>query len=305
MNGYPGKWEDPIELGNIKIWRVVDTETEGIPPEEILPGTDPESIEINKNWLIPFYLTGQNQLIMANQSFLVQVDGMLILIDGAAGNTGKGKPRVTEWADRLVTGYLENLSKTGFQPEDIDIVFTTHFHMDHVGWLTKLENGKWVPTFKNARYLFVKAEYDYWHSLPANSLMDVLYGFVDSVLPVMESGQGKLVPSDYRISGSIYLEPAFGHTPGHTIINMESESTKIIFAGDILHHPLQVAEPHCCARYFDVDIERALQVRLDFLKKYADTGALVIPVHFANWPAGYIRHVDGKMIFEPYGLNRR
>ena len=50
----------------------------------------------------------------------------------------------------------------GFSAGDIDFVMCTHLHVDHVGWNTRLENGRWRPTFPNARYVFAKGEFDYW-----------------------------------------------------------------------------------------------------------------------------------------------
>jgi glyoxylase-like metal-dependent hydrolase (beta-lactamase superfamily II) len=67
---------------------------------------------------------------------------------------------------QLDTDYLGNLRRAGFAPGDIDMVMCTHLHFDHVGWNTKLENGKWVPTFPNARYVFGRRDFEYFKTDP-------------------------------------------------------------------------------------------------------------------------------------------
>ena len=70
----------------------------------------------------------------------------------------------------------------------------THLHGDHVGWNTRLENGRWVPTFPNARYLFSKKEYEYWDGVHRETPLDPMR---DSVLPIIDANKAELVTSDY------------------------------------------------------------------------------------------------------------
>ena len=76
---------------------------------------------------------------------------------------------------------MRGLAAAGLTVDDIDFVMCTHLHVDHVGWNTRLENGRWVPTFPKARYLFSKKEYDYW--LAENDKTSLLALIVDSVHP--------------------------------------------------------------------------------------------------------------------------
>ena len=52
----------------------------------------------------------------------------------------------------------------GCKPEDIDFVMCSHLHVDHIGWNTRLQDGKWVPTFPNAKYLISRDELAYWEA---------------------------------------------------------------------------------------------------------------------------------------------
>ena len=113
-----------------------------------------------------------------------------ILIDTCCGND---KDRLHKPAQhKLNTSYLSDLKNQGVAPEDVDFVMCTHLHFDHVGWNTRLLDGRWVPTFPNARYLMSEKELGIFkeHDDPAASP-----SMGDSVLPVVESGQAQLVTS--------------------------------------------------------------------------------------------------------------
>ena len=101
----------------------------------------------------------------------------------------------------------------GLDPADIDFVLCTHLHSDHVGWNTRLESGRWVPTFPNARYVFSKQEVELWRDVGHEKFSRTPYE--DSVLPIIEAGRAELVANDYALDDEISLEPTPGHTPGH------------------------------------------------------------------------------------------
>ena len=115
----------------------------------------------------------------------------------------------------------------------------THLHVDHVGWNTKLAGGKWVPTFANARYVFGKAEYEYWrdHSVePAHIAV-----FNDSVKPIWDAGKAELIASDAKLTDEISMISTPGHSPGHMSIHIRSDGEEGLLTGDVAHHPCQMA----------------------------------------------------------------
>ena len=178
------------------------------------------------------------------------------------------------------------------------MVLCTHMHIDHVGWNTKLKNGRWVPTFPNARYLLTQVEWDFWKEKPPDQSYNHP-SIDDSVLPVIESGQAEFVKGDYGISEQAWLEFAPGHTPGHVALRLASQGGEAILSGDILHRPLQVAEPHLRVEHLDVDSTAAEATRMPFLERYADSEVLVFGSHFANPSGGYIRTEGGSLRFLP------
>jgi glyoxylase-like metal-dependent hydrolase (beta-lactamase superfamily II) len=134
------------------------------------------------------------------QSWSIRVDGLAILVDPCNGN-GRKRGNVP-FFDDLDTPYLERLAAIGTPAEAIDLVFCTHMHNDHCGWNTQQIDGRWVPTFPNATYVFVDAEYARWDTAsPSHHPNDFNVSvFDESVRPVVEAGQAKIVSLPYALS---------------------------------------------------------------------------------------------------------
>jgi glyoxylase-like metal-dependent hydrolase (beta-lactamase superfamily II) len=115
-------------------------------------------------------------------------------------------------------------------------------HVDHVGWNTRLENGRWVPTFPNARYVLSRTEYEVAKKEASgpNSRSLFTQVFEDSIHPVVEAGKACLVDGIHELIDQLTLRPAPGHSPGHFRIELRSQGAVGVFAGDILHSPIQV-----------------------------------------------------------------
>ena len=186
-------------------------------------------------------------------------------------------------ANGLQLPFLERMKKqAGITPEDVDYVFCTHFHVDHVGWNTRLVNGRWEPTFPNARYLFQRTEFEYYTSLPKDQQQPSL---LDSVLPIAEAGLADLVDGAHRIGDHVTLEPTPGHTPGHTSVGIHSaaggaETGGAVITGDMIHMPVQVIETGWSPQV-DHAPALAIQTRRAFIERHAEAGTQVLGTHFA------------------------
>jgi glyoxylase-like metal-dependent hydrolase (beta-lactamase superfamily II) len=161
----------------------------------------------------------------------------------------------------------------------------THLHVDHVGWNTKLEGDRWVPTFPKARYVFGKTEYDYWIAQHAKAEVPP---FSDSVLPVVEAKRAEIVGSDFAIGDHLRILPTPGHTPGHVAFTLGKARDDAVFIGDIMHTPLQLQHPELSPK-FDVDPVQAAVTRKSFLERYCDTDTLCCTAHFPSPSTGKIR----------------
>jgi glyoxylase-like metal-dependent hydrolase (beta-lactamase superfamily II) len=181
--------------------------------------------------------------------------------------------------------YMRALAAAGFSVGDIDFVMCTHLHVDHVGWNTRLDGGRWVPTFPNARYVFAKAEFDYWTEQNAKT---EVAPFVDSVLPIVEANKAEIVRSDYTIGDHVRILPTPGHTPGHVAFSFGRGRDEAVISGDLMHSPLQARYPDLSAK-FDVDQTQAALTRRDFLERYCGTDTLCCTAHFPSPSSGKIR----------------
>src|SRR5213595_1238140 len=145
-------------VGKVEITKVVELETVGS-TRFILPLATNEEIR-KLPWLIPDFATEEGRLKMSIHSLVVETSSRRIVVDTGLGNNKEGRS-VPTWNNRQGP-FLDTMREARFPPESIDTVLCTHLHVDHVGWNTKLVDGRWVPTFANARYVFVKTEFDYW-----------------------------------------------------------------------------------------------------------------------------------------------
>ena len=288
------------QLGDIEISRVVESEGPFVDVFGFLPDAQKEVIEANRDWLMPRYIDPESMMIILNiQSYILRTPKHTILVDACVGNhkDRPGRPMFHQ----LDTPYLADLEKAGVRPEEVDIVMCTHLHVDHVGWNTKLIDGRWVPTFPNAKYVFARKEHDFWEQrMKDGSEGPVPNVYDDSVLPVVEAGQAVLVDSDHELDHGITLEPAPGHTPGNIVLNMTSGGSDAVLTGDVIHHPLQLVRPEWSSRACEDRLQSA-KTRRALIERYADTDTLIAPAHFASPTMGHICSRDAGFGFKLLG----
>jgi glyoxylase-like metal-dependent hydrolase (beta-lactamase superfamily II) len=269
-------------VGPVSVTRIEEQLGFGsFPPEQYFSGFEREVLERNLGWLVPnHYVPAENALITSVHSWLIRTPRHTILLDCCAGNH-KDRPWWPRF-NQLETPFLERLRDAGARPEDIDIVLCTHLHADHIGWNTVLRDGRWVPTFPNAKYLFSRIENDFWDprinvALAEDPARRIAY--VDSVLPVVEAGQAQLVDGSHAIDDTLLVEPAPGHTPGHVLLKLSAGGAGGVFCGDVLHHPLQIYAPHWNSQFCLLPDE-ARATRRRVLEHCSEHGALLFPTHF-------------------------
>jgi len=296
---------DHWQLGRARIHRIEEWRGPFLTPQLLFAGFDAAAYARCKDQLPAAYLEAATDALQARlQSWLVELDGLRILIDTGAGND-KVRPGIP-LAGGLQTPFLERLAAAGCAPEDIDLVICTHLHVDHVGWNTRRVAGQWVPTFPRARYLFPQADVDYWDPAraalyPAKVGEEVNRGFFDdSVRPILDAGLAELVSGTQAPLPGLRLEPAPGQTPGSTVIMLESDGERAMFVGDVVHHPLQVWNPDWNSIFCEAAAE-ARATRRAVLERAADLEAVLVPAHFAGQHRVRVaRTTDG---LRPVGLD--
>src|ERR1700674_1492259 len=180
------------KVGALAVPRVVELETRG-GPRFTLPQASREAIR-EIDWLYPHFADENGRLKLTIHSLVVETPTRRILVDTGLGNDKQDR-NVPTWNFRRGT-FLEDLAAAGYPAESIDTVLCTHLHVDHVGWNTMLVDGGWVPTFRRARYVMGRTEFDHWKNASSPAPAAV---FDDSIRPVADAGLIDLVDSDHRL----------------------------------------------------------------------------------------------------------
>lgn len=286
-----------FELGDLTFHRIIEEETPLFEPLTFFPTLTPAVLEANRGWLQPDALDPASGLIrLCIQSYVVRTPHHTILVDSCVGNH-KPRPGRPFWHMKSDDTWTRNLAAAGLTVADIDIVLCTHLHVDHVGWNTRLEDGRWVPTFPNARYVFGRDELAHWSAEHARTPNPVLE---DSVLPILEAGRAELVGTDHAIGDHLRLTPTPGHTPGHFSVELGRGQTTAVLTGDLIHSPLQARYPALSMRA-DSDPGLAAATRRHFLECHCDTGRLVCTAHFPSPSVGHVTRWEDGFRFMPAG----
>jgi glyoxylase-like metal-dependent hydrolase (beta-lactamase superfamily II) len=273
-----------FKVGGMTVHRIVEMECGFTPALEFLPGLKPEVLAEARSWLAPTGIDADDNLILCFQSYVVQTGRHNILVDSCVGNDKERTARPL-WHQKKDNAFMRGLAAIGLTVADIDFVLCTHLHVDHVGWNTRLENGRWVPTFPNARYLFSKIELDYWLGENAKTALPPI---VDSVIPIVEAKKCDLVTSDYALDDLVSLIPTPGHTIDHYAVQLGRGGKDAVITGDLIHTPLQALYPDLSMRV-DYDPAQGIATRRTFLETYCDTNTLCCFAHFPSPSKGYVK----------------
>jgi len=275
------------KLGELEIHRAIESEVPIFDTFSFFPDATKEVVEANKDWLMPRYIDPKTiEVILCIQSYVIKTLHHTILVDTCVGNH-KSRPARPSWHMQN-SPFIEELAGVGVQPEEVDFVLCTHLHVDHVGWNTKLLDGRWVPTFPNAKYIFSRNEFELWAArYEKGETVPVPLVYEDSVLPIVEAGQAIIVEDTHQIDDGMWLEPAPGHTPGHVMLNLKSGEERALMSGDVIHHPLQLIRPDWSSRACE-DPHLSAVSRTQMLERIADTNTLLCPAHFGSPTMGHV-----------------
>lgn len=243
----------------------------------MLPDAPPQTLNANAAWLQDrFWAPRTNRLVFTYQLWLLKMSDAIVLIDTGCGNH---KDRVSPYQNRINTPVIDWLEAVGAPPEKVTHVLHTHLHSDHVGWNTRLLDGAWVPTFPNATYYMPKLDYELFKSHSARCMGPEMYAGVmaDSVVPILQAGLTRFIKDGDEVAGLVATATP-GHTPGHIAYTLRHRGDEIIFAGDVLHSPVQVLCPHVNSRWCE-DQKLARVSRHSLLRRAAASGAAVFPAH--------------------------
>ena len=268
------------KIGEVEVWRILDILAPFRTPEELFPNAGPEVRRIVEDHVPGGLCAKSGRLILPVQGFLLKTGTHVILVDSCVGND-KTIPSQENWHQRRDDRFLSALTAAGVGVEDVDYVLCTHLHVDHVGWNTRLEDGRWVPTFPKARYLLPME--DEAQQRAQDSVI-----FRESVLPVIEAGQAERVTAGHRLGDAVELVATPGHTAGHVSVRITSGGRQAVITGDAIHSTAQCAHPEWHFKY-DADAEEAVRSRRSLLEEAAERDSVVLGSHFALPSIGRVR----------------
>jgi len=263
------KWQ----IGDVTITQFVEIDTIG-GKEYILPQATPEALR-EIQWLCPRFADSSGRIKMSIHSFLIETPTRRIIVDTGIGND---KQRVRpEWNGRKGP-FLHDLAAAGCPVDTIDTVLCTHLHVDHVGWNTTLADGRWIPTFRRARYLMGRTEFERYDENRAPSRAAI---FDDSIRPVTDAGLVDLVDPGHHVCEELSLIATPGHSPGHLGVQVKSQGQEALLAGDAVHHPCQLVHLDWSTTV-DFDPAQSAGTRHNLFARLAGTPTIILGGHFVG-----------------------
>ena len=283
------------KVDDMVVHQIVEDQNAYDTVEEFMPALDATRLEENLDWFSKDGFDSESRsIVLSYHSFVVQTPTHRVLIDSCIGNH-KTLPIRPAWNNKSDSRWMNAFEETGLRREDIDYVLCTHLHLDHVGWNTRLNGGKWEATFPKARYLMVDTEYDCtrnWRKLhdTHDAQMAQIFeaSFAESVAPIVEGGRADFVSATHVLNEYFRFLPTPGHTPGHVAVIIGRGVDWAVFTGDLIHSPIQARYPDILM-FTDDDPQRAVITRRAFLEQFADTKTLVFTMHFPAPSVGYLR----------------
>jgi glyoxylase-like metal-dependent hydrolase (beta-lactamase superfamily II) len=274
-----------IRIGDITIDAVIEREGPWRRPQDFFPSYDDATFKRELPLLEPeVFDAASGRMCITYQTFVVRSPHHTILVDTCTGED-KGHPAPFDFPGK--ERWRNELFALGVSYDKIDYVFCTHLHIDHTGWNTTLRDGRWVPTFPNAKYIFHKREYAAWEAEHAKGANPPGTVFRDNCLPIVEAGQALLVDDDYALDDTITLTPTPGHSPCHCCVNIASRGQRAVVTGDMMHHAIQCRQLDWSPGV-DWDPKQAAVSRRRFLSSVTDTDTLLLPIHFPAPTVGLV-----------------
>jgi glyoxylase-like metal-dependent hydrolase (beta-lactamase superfamily II) len=282
----------PIALKDITIYPIVEQQGPFFKALEFFPKLGKEALDENRSWLQPTFIDPDGGVVLCIQGFVVKTAHHNILIDSCVGNH-KSRPTRPFWNMMNSDRFDKALASTGLSVNDIDYVMCTHLHGDHVGWNTKLENGRWVPTFPKARYIMAERELAHWTAREKENPQSVPW-ITDSVLPIVAAKREQIVKSDFAFSETVRLMPTPGHTIDHFSVLVGGRGDDALITGDMIHSPIQGKYPDL-GMLADYDSAQAGQTRRQVFDRFSEEPTLMCLTHFPmpstarvrRWGDGY------------------
>tara|TARA_B100000700_G_scaffold308145_1_gene385431 strand:- start:50 stop:994 length:945 start_codon:yes stop_codon:yes gene_type:complete len=263
-------------LGDIEVTALSDGTTQ-LPVHQLLQ-MDADKV---RDKLAEFYR--QSPLETSVNAYLVNDGESLVLIDTGAGTLFGAS----------LGNLIKNIEAAGYSTDDIDEIYITHMHSDHIGGL--ITGGERV--FTNATVRADKHDADYWLSQQQMEQVpeDKRGGFKGAMAalnPYVEAGQFKTFVAGETLAAQITSVEAYGHTPGHTMYRLDAGDQSLVFWGDLMHVAEVQFDQSSVTIAFDSDQDEARKQRVDAYADAAKNGYYVAGAHLPFPGIGQLKSDD-------------
>ncbi|HEY9101962.1 MBL fold metallo-hydrolase [Chitinimonas sp.] len=268
----PGYYRMP--LGDFEVTALSDG-TVQLPVDKLLINTTQSKIQ---KALAYYYL--KTPLMTSVNGYLINTGSKLVLIDSGAGSL------FGPTLGKLVS----SLKASGYSPEQVDEIYITHLHPDHVGGLSA--NGQRV--FPNAVVRAEQADADFWLSQAnldkaPDDAKGFFQGAMASLKPYQDAGKFQPFKGDVELAPGIHSLVTRAHTPGHSTYVVESKGEKLVLWGDLIHvASVQMAQPKVAIQ-FDSDPKNAVVQRKKAFDAAAKDGYWAAGAHLSFPGIGHLR----------------
>ena len=283
-----------ITVGNVEITAVHDNEG-ALPLSMVFPGVD-AGLWVPYQQKYPECFNGDNNENFAAHfdCYVIRSEGRIILVDTGVGSMATNPGAVTAFAGGADGRLLSDLQSAGVNKEDIDTVFLTHLHPDHVGWNVNSDGPSPVPAFPNARYVFHQDDWEAFRP-PRDSEVFGLTFWEETLAPLEMAGVTEPLTGEQSITSEITAILTPGHTPGSMSLAIDSGGEKALVMGDVFHGPPQVSEPSWVFA-FDADPDTAVQSRNRMLDRAEAENAIMAICHSTGF--GRIVSQEGRRYWQ-------
>ena len=232
----------------------------------------------------------QDHMLIEIGCYMLRSGGQTILID-----IGYGEGPIEAIGGRRGE-LMDGLADIGIDPEEVDLVFLSHLHSDHVGWNVLDVEDKVEATFPNARYVVHEADLEHFRRPEVQAAST--FPFMDRcVETIVRMGMLDTLDGDADLTAEVRALYTPGHTPGHMSVLVSSRGEEALIQGDVLVHPTQVTEEdwNC---HFDHDWAVATETRRKILDEVEEMSTPVISCHFPAPGFGRVVRREGKRYWQ-------
>ena len=288
--------EGKLVVGHVEVLALTDGEGAfPIPLSQLFPAVSAEAWTPFQH-RYPDLFAGPDTWHNHYGCYVLRSQGRTILVDTGIGSHATNPGMITTLAGGVDGRLLTELQNAGVRPEDVDTVFFTHLHPDHVGWNLVREGSTPKPTFPRARYVMHQADWDTFQRPEVQASLP--FSFWEETLgPLANLGVLELITGEQALTSEITAIPTPGHTPGHMSLAIVSGGERVLILGDVAIHPAQVTENDWAA-IFEMDQQRAAQVRQQVLDRAEAEGTILAVCHFPEPGFGRLVRLEGRRYWQ-------